>query len=75
MIDDIRVNLSMSDTISLPLGGGTVIHIDQSDGSIQLGPDSVAYRLDEEALAFGGQTMTGTDIALAAGLATDVSHC
>ena len=69
------MNLSISDTISLPLGGGTVIHVDPNDQSIQLGPDSVAYRLEEEALAFGGQTITATDIALAAGLATGVSPC
>ncbi|CAF4820109.1 unnamed protein product, partial [Rotaria magnacalcarata] len=33
------------------------------------------YRLDQEALAFGGKTITGTDIALAAGLATGIGHC
>ena len=55
------------------MGGGTVIHVNQDDQSIQLGPDSVAYRLEQDALAFGGQTMTGTDIALAGGLATNVS--
>lgn len=75
LVDDIRVNLSISDTVSLPLGGGTVIHADQHDGSVQIGPDSVAYRLEQEALAFGGQTITGTDIALAAGLVTGVSRC
>ena len=73
LVDDIRVNVGVPDVISLPLGGGTVIHIDELDGSIQVGPDSVGYRLDQEAMAFGGQTITGTDIALAAGLATAVS--
>lgn len=74
MIDDIRVNVTVPDTFSLPLGGGTVVRItDESNASVQVGPDSVAYRLDQEALAFGGRTMTGTDIALAAGLATGVS--
>lgn len=73
MIDDIRVNVSVSDTVSLPLGGGTVIHVNEKDESIQVGPDSVAYRLEQEALAFGGQTITTTDVALAAGLVTGVS--
>ena len=73
LVDDIRVNVGVPDVISLPLGGGTVIHINELDGSIQVGPDSVGYRLDQDALAFGGQTITGTDIALAAGLASGVS--
>lgn len=72
LIDDIRVNITVSDTISLPLGGGTVIHVNDNDGSVHVGPESVAYRLEHEALAFGGRTITGTDIALAAGLASEV---
>ncbi|CAF2860431.1 unnamed protein product [Rotaria sp. Silwood2] len=75
LIDDIRVNIAVPDTISLPLGGGTVIHVNEKEESVQVGPDSVAYRLDQEALSFGGQTITGTDIALAAGLATEIGHC
>ncbi len=72
LIDDIRVNVTVPDVVSLPLGGGTIIHVNEKDGSVQVGPDSVAYRLEHEALAFGGQTITGTDIAIAAGLATGV---
>ncbi|CAF1326807.1 unnamed protein product [Rotaria sp. Silwood1] len=75
LIDDIRVNIAVPDTISLPLGGGTVIHVDEKEKSVQVGPDSVAYRLEQEALAFSGQTITGTDIALAAGLAKEIGHC
>ncbi|CAF1056964.1 unnamed protein product [Rotaria sordida] len=75
LIDDIRVNIAVPDTVSLPLGGGTVIHVNEKDESVQVGPDSVGYRLDQEALAFGGQTITGTDIALAAGLVTEIGHC
>jgi N-methylhydantoinase A/oxoprolinase/acetone carboxylase beta subunit len=73
LVDDIRVNVSVPDVVSLPLGGGTVIHVDEKDGSIKVGPDSVGYRLDQKALAFGGPTMTATDVALAAGLASEVS--
>jgi N-methylhydantoinase A/oxoprolinase/acetone carboxylase beta subunit len=73
LIDDIRVNVSVPNIISLPLGGGTVIHVNDNDGSVRVGPDSVGYRLDQEALAFGGQTITATDVALAAGLASGVS--
>ncbi|CAF1298365.1 unnamed protein product [Rotaria sordida] len=74
LIDDIRVNVSVPDIVSLPLGGGTIIHVNENDGSIRVGPDSVGYRLDQAALAFGGQTITATDIALAAGLTSGIGH-
>ena len=38
-------------------------------GNVQIGPDSVGYRLHEEALVFGGSVETATDIAVAAGQA------
>lgn len=72
LIDDIRVNITVPDTISFPLGGGTVIHVNEKDESVQVGPESVAFQLEQEALAFGGTTVTGTDIALASGLASGV---
>ncbi|CAF1613211.1 unnamed protein product [Rotaria magnacalcarata] len=75
LIDDIRVNIPVADTVSLPLGGGTIIHVNEKEHTVQVEPDSVAYRLDQEGLAFGGKTMTGTDIALAAALATGIGHC
>ncbi|CAF4709260.1 unnamed protein product [Rotaria sp. Silwood1] len=59
LVDDIRVNMSMPDVLSLPLGGGTIIHVDEDTGSICVGPDSVGYQLVTHALAFGGQTITG----------------
>jgi N-methylhydantoinase A/oxoprolinase/acetone carboxylase beta subunit len=46
------------------LGGGSVIEPDP----LAVGPQSVGYRLTRDALAFGGQTMTATDVAVAAGL-------
>jgi N-methylhydantoinase A/oxoprolinase/acetone carboxylase beta subunit len=73
LVDEIRVNISMPDVLSLPLGGGTVIHVDKDTGTIRVGPDSVGYQLETQALAFGGQITTTTDIALAAGLASKVS--
>lgn len=33
--------------------------------ALSVGPDSVAYRLDTEALCFGGETLTATDIVVA----------
>lgn len=36
--------------------------------SAVLGPDSVEYRIREEALCFGGDKCTATDVAIAAGV-------
>jgi N-methylhydantoinase A/oxoprolinase/acetone carboxylase beta subunit len=53
----------MPDILSLGLGGGTVV-----DGvGRSVGPDSVGYRLTEEAIAFGGNVLTATDVAVAGG--------
>jgi hypothetical protein len=41
----------------------------QGDGEPAIGPRSVGYRLTEQALVFGGDTLTATDVAVAAGLA------
>ncbi|MFZ5634844.1 MAG: hydantoinase/oxoprolinase N-terminal domain-containing protein [Bacillota bacterium] len=66
-IGGVRTNFRMPDLISFGLGGGTVIR--EAGGEIQVGPDSVGYRLTEEALVFGGNTLTATDIAVRLGLA------
>ncbi|MEV6859483.1 hydantoinase/oxoprolinase family protein [Streptosporangium subroseum] len=60
----IRTNFRMPDVLSIGLGGGSRIHPDHG-----VGPDSVGYRLPEQALVFGGSTLTATDIAVAAGRA------
>ncbi|MDO8431638.1 MAG: hydantoinase/oxoprolinase family protein [Candidatus Binatus sp.] len=62
-IAGVRTNFRMPDLCSIGIGGGSLI--DASTGAV--GPKSVGYRLTEEALAFGGSTLTLTDIALAAG--------
>ena len=61
----VRTNFRMPDVFSIALGGGSII---QSD-PLQIGPQSVGYRLVEEGLVFGGSTPTATDVAVAAGLA------
>lgn len=62
-IAGVRTNFRMPDLCSIGIGGGSLI--DASSGAV--GPQSVGYRLTEEALAFGGSTLTLTDIAVAAG--------
>ncbi len=64
-VGGVRTNFRMPDVYSIGLGGGTRISADYE----QIGPESVGYRLHEEALAFGGRTLTASDIAVAAGMA------
>jgi N-methylhydantoinase A/oxoprolinase/acetone carboxylase beta subunit len=61
----IRTNFRMPDVLSLGIGGGSIVDEDTAE----VGPESVGYRLQTEALVFGGSTLTATDIAVAAGRA------
>jgi N-methylhydantoinase A/oxoprolinase/acetone carboxylase beta subunit len=61
-----RTNFRMPDLISIGLGGGTIIRI-QDDGAFTIGPDSVGYQLQEKSMIFGGDTLTTTDVAVALG--------
>jgi N-methylhydantoinase A/oxoprolinase/acetone carboxylase beta subunit len=55
----------MPDVLSFGLGGGSLVREDP----LRVGPQSVGYRITEDALVFGGQTLTTTDVAVAAGAA------
>lgn len=57
---------------SFGLGGGSRVRKDET-GKTTVGPDSVGYRINES-LSFGGQTLTATDIAVAAGVAPGVGN-
>lgn len=63
-IGGVRTLFRMPDLLSLGLGGGTMI----TDPPLTVGPQSVGFRLPEKALVFGGDTLTSTDIGVAAGL-------
>ena len=63
----VRTNFRMPDLLAIGLGGGSLVR--QEGDAVRIGPDSVGYRLAEEALVFGGSTLTTTDIAVAAGRA------
>ena len=66
-IGNVRTNFRMPDIVSFGLGGGSIVR--QDDGEITVGPDSVGYELTSRGLVFGGDTLTATDIAVAAGRA------
>jgi N-methylhydantoinase A/oxoprolinase/acetone carboxylase beta subunit len=65
-IGEVRTLFRMPDLLSIGLGGGSIVRQEP----LRLGPDSVGYRLRDEALVFGGATLTATDAAVAAGVAT-----
>lgn len=65
-IGGVRTNFRMPDVLSLGLGGGSLV---RRDGQLEIGPESVGYELTQRALVFGGDTLTATDLAVAAGLA------
>ena len=62
-IGGVRTNFRMPDILSIGLGGGSIVK--REEGDIKVGPQSVGYRIREEALIFGGRTLTATDIAVA----------
>lgn len=64
-IGGVRTNFRMPDLIATGCGGGTIVR--ERDGEIVIGPDSVGYELTKKGVAWGGDTITTTDIALAAG--------
>ena len=63
-IGAVRTLFRMPDLLSIGLGGGSIVH----EAPLRVGPESVGYRLTEEALVFGGATLTATDAAVAAGI-------
>ncbi|WP_175821260.1 hydantoinase/oxoprolinase family protein [Burkholderia sp. BCC0419] len=69
-IGGIRTNFRMPDSLSIAVGGGSLVR--RVGGVTKIGPESVGYRISEEALVFGGSTLTATDIAVSARLLTGI---
>jgi N-methylhydantoinase A/oxoprolinase/acetone carboxylase beta subunit len=65
-IGGVRTNFRMPDVLSLGLGGGSRVRGDEPT----IGPDSVGYELPSQALVFGGETLTASDLAVAGGRAS-----
>jgi len=62
-VGGVRTLFRMPDLESVALGGGSLVTLDP----VQIGPRSVGHRLTTESVAFGGDTLTMTDVAVAAG--------
>ncbi|KKA27994.1 hypothetical protein TD95_003300 [Thielaviopsis punctulata] len=68
-IGGVKVNFSMPQVESIGLGGGSIVHLENS--RVVVGPESVGKNLALEAQCFGGSVLTSTDIMVASG-ATNV---
>lgn len=62
-IGGVQTNFRMPDILSVGIGGGTIIDVETG----KVGPQSLGYRIDPEALLFGGSSPTLTDAAALAG--------
>ena len=62
-VGGVRTNFRMPDILALGLGGGSLV---EQNGD-KVGPRSVGHRLVKDGLVFGGDTLTATDIVVAAG--------
>ena len=64
-VGGVRTNFRMPDILAIGLGGGSLV----SDEGRTIGPQSVGHNLVTEGLAFGGASLTATDLLVAAGKA------
>ena len=64
-VGGVRTNFRMPDILAIGLGGGSLVR----DHGRTIGPQSVGHRLVTEGLVFGGDTLTTTDVVVAAGVA------
>lgn len=64
-IGGVRTLFRMPDLVSIGLGGGSLV----GDEGRTVGPRSVGFAIREEALVFGGDVLTATDVGVALGLA------
>lgn len=62
-LSGVRMNFSYPDVKSIGLGGGSLVR--RVGEKLQVGPESVGYRLPEKALVFGGDVPTATDYTVA----------
>jgi N-methylhydantoinase A/oxoprolinase/acetone carboxylase beta subunit len=65
-VGGVRTNFRMPDILAIGLGGGSLV---EDDGR-RIGPQSVGHRLVEDGVVFGGNTLTATDLVVAAGKAS-----
>jgi N-methylhydantoinase A/oxoprolinase/acetone carboxylase beta subunit len=70
-IGGVRTAFSIPEVASIGLGGGSVVNWTPlqtaEQATVTVGPSSVGHAIQKDALAFGGHTLTATDVVIAAG--------
>jgi hypothetical protein len=66
-VGGVRTAFSMPEVLSVGLGGGSVVVVDERTKAVSVGPESVGNHLTSKAMVFGGNVMTTTDVVVAAG--------
>ncbi|RMZ47798.1 hypothetical protein AFCA_000536 [Aspergillus flavus] len=64
-VGGVRTAFSMPEVLSVGLGGGSRVVVNEQTGVVSVGPESVGHYLTGRAMAFGGDVMTATDIVAA----------
>ena len=67
-IGGVRTNFRMPDVLSIGLGGGSIVR-QRPDGTVTVGPDSVAMRSPKRPRSSARDVLTATDIAVRLGMA------
>ncbi|KAI0854280.1 DUF917-domain-containing protein, partial [Daldinia vernicosa] len=67
----VRMNFSCPDVKSIGLGGGSIV---RNNETLTVGPDSVGYKITEEARVFGGKVLTATDCTVLANNTVDIGN-
>lgn len=68
----VRMNFSCPDVRSIGLGGGSIVRVGKE--RMTVGPDSVGYKIQTEALVFGGSVPTTTDYTVAADASVEIGE-
>ncbi|KAJ5288654.1 hypothetical protein N7478_001684 [Penicillium angulare] len=66
-VGGVRTAFSMPEVLCVGLGGGSRVVYDQDSDRVEVGPESVGHYLTSQALVFGGDVMTTSDIVVASG--------
>ncbi|MDG6996096.1 MAG: hydantoinase/oxoprolinase family protein [Nitrososphaerota archaeon] len=72
-IGQTRTNFRMPDLVAVSCGGGTIVTF-ESSGSVIVGPQSVGYMISKHSIAWGGNKLTTTDVALGLGHASALDN-
>jgi N-methylhydantoinase A/oxoprolinase/acetone carboxylase beta subunit len=63
-----RTNFRMPDLVAVSCGGGTKVEAREGE-PLKVGPESVGFKITKDSYAWGGHTLTTTDVALGLGYA------